>query len=252
MTHHNWSNYNKETKRCVSLQVEEKTPRVGERKKKEVLSFSQLLSVASVQRRLSWWNRGFTCKPLRHQQSPAEPWGRSQVKLTTGEQEKKKKKRCLPGLENFTKACLFYVNPQWDFFLFKKKKGCSKYVAILCSQYCHGTLTALLLPDDIKTLITHFDQSDWEMTPDHIWWRMFHGMERRHLFFFFSPIINSLISLLDGRLHQLSSAVGHLLILISCSVAPLNKQKGFNFKLQCKQGFCKFLSTCHKQGSHKS
>lgn len=46
------------------------------------------------------------------------------------------------------------------FFLFKKKKGCSKYVAILCSQYCHGTLTALLLPDDIKTLITHFDQSD--------------------------------------------------------------------------------------------
>lgn len=109
--------------------------------------------------------------------------------------KKKKKKRCLPGLENFTKACLFYVNPQRDFFCLKKKKGCSKYVAILCSQYCHGTLTALLLPDDIKTLITHFDQSDWEMTPDHIWWRMFHGMERRHLFFFLpnNKFINFLV-----------------------------------------------------------
>lgn len=38
---------------------------------------------------------------------------------------------------------------------------------------------------------------------------------------------------------------------ISCQVQMniywyLNKQKCLNFKLQCKQGFCKFLSTCHK------
>lgn len=41
--------------------------------------------------------------------------------------------------------------------------------------------------------------------------------------FFFSPITNSLISSLNGRLHPPSSAVEHLLILISCSVASLNK-----------------------------
>lgn len=168
MTHQNSSNYNKETKRYVSLQVEEKTPRVGERKKKEVLSFGQLLSVALVQRRLLWWNWGFACKP--HDTSRAQQ-NREVDHRSNWPQENRKKKDVFLGCKTSRKRACFM-----SILNVIKKKCCSKYVAILCSQYCRGTLTVLLLPDDIKTLITHFDQSDWEMTPDHIWWRMFHGM----------------------------------------------------------------------------
>lgn len=59
--------------------------------------------------------------------------------------------------------------------------------------------------------------------------------------FFFSPIINSLISSLNGRLHQLSSAVEHLLMLISCSVASLNKQKCFNSNFSANRVFASFF-----------
>lgn len=210
----------------------------------------------------SWaWLRFSVVYPGETGALPANPYDTSRAQQNhevdhrsnwPQENRKKKKKRCLPGLENFTKACLFYVNPQRDFFCLKKKKR-------LLQVRCHSLFS--VLPWDSHRLIA----TRWYQDTHHTLWSVrlrddtwSYLMEdvswdgKKAPIFFFSPIINSLISLLDGRLHQLSRAVGHLLILISCSVAPLNKQKGFNFKLQCKQGFCKFLSTCHKQGSYKS
>lgn len=165
-THHNWSSYNEETKRSVSLQVEEK----GKRKKSYhwASSWAWLWFTPPTLVKL-----GLYLQTPRHQQSPAEPWGRSQVKPTTGEQGKKRKMSSWAVKCHKSMPVFFFFCQSSRWFL---KKSCSKYVAIRCSQYCRGTLTVLLLPDDIKTLITHFDQSDPEMTPDHIWWRVFHGM----------------------------------------------------------------------------
>lgn len=104
MTHQNSSNYNKETKRYVSLQVEEKTPRVGERKKKEVLSFGQLLSVALVQRRLLWWNWGFACKP--HDTSRAQQ-NREVDHRSNWPQENREKKDVFLGCKTSRKRACF-------------------------------------------------------------------------------------------------------------------------------------------------
>lgn len=165
--------------------------------------------------------------------------------------KKKRKKDVFLGWKISRKRACFMSILNGIFFVLKKKR--------LLQVRCHSLFS--VLPWDSHRLIA----TRWYQDTHHTLWSVrlrddtwSYLMEdvswdgKKAPISFFSPIINSLISLLDGRLHQLSSAVGHLLILISCSVAPLNKQKGFNFKLQCKQGFCKFLSTCHKQGSHKS
>lgn len=53
------------------------------------------------------------------------------------------------------RAC-FYVN----FKKKKKKKVAPSTLPFFVLSIAVGTLTVLLLPDDIKTLVTHFDQSD--------------------------------------------------------------------------------------------
>lgn len=143
-----------EAKHNVSLQIRKRNAACGRQTAEVVLS--QLLSLAFALLSPHRGKRGLYLQTPQHRQTPAEPWGRSPVKMTTREKKTKNPpERCPLGLK-LVISCLFF-----SFWSLQKKRGKEGITLLwVChrsfffSQYCHGTLIVFIAARRLNSEIT--------------------------------------------------------------------------------------------------